>query len=170
MKRSADKKSAKAAYDRERRARLKDEIAAAKRAYYLANKDRENARVATWCEQNKARSLEIKNAWKARNPDAENTPACRERRATYMRTYRQERPEIAQANQRVRRAKVSKATPLWADKEAIKAFYVEARAKGMHVDHVVPLHGRDVCGLHVQNNLQLLPPPENRRKGNRYAG
>lgn len=68
-----------------------------------------------------------------------------------------------------RRAAKLQATPPWADLEEIKNVYLEAQYFGMHVDHIIPLQGKNVCGLHVWDNLQLLSAVENIKKGNRYA-
>lgn len=68
----------------------------------------------------------------------------------------------------------ARATPTWADLDAIEAIYAECRAiskrtgKKHQVDHIVPLRGKEVCGLHVPDNLQILLKSENRSKSNRY--
>lgn len=58
------------------------------------------------------------------------------------------------------------ACPSWVDKEALKNIYDNC-PKGMEVDHIVPLSGKIVSGLHVPWNLQYLTPEENKRKTNK---
>lgn len=73
-----------------------------------------------------------------------------------------------------RRSWIKRATPPWLTPDqarAIRQFYVDAAAlsKGRgiwHVDHIVPLRGDKVCGLHVPWNLQVLRAVDNRRKRN----
>jgi hypothetical protein len=67
-----------------------------------------------------------------------------------------------------RRAAKLKATPPWADLDAIRAVYEEAAALGLEVDHIEPLQGKSVCGLHVPWNLQLLTKEANCRKSNKF--
>lgn len=66
------------------------------------------------------------------------------------------------------RARKLNALPAWADLDAIEKLYKEAVAKGMHVDHIYPLRGAKVCGLHVLANLCILTKSENLRKGNKF--
>jgi hypothetical protein len=56
-------------------------------------------------------------------------------------------------------------TPSWANHTDISSFYANC-PKGYHVDHIIPLHGKYVCGLHVLDNLQYLPIQENLQKNN----
>lgn len=59
-------------------------------------------------------------------------------------------------------------TPAWADKKAITNFYME-RPEGYEVDHIIPLQGDFVSGLHILENLQYLPAEENHRKNKFYT-
>lgn len=57
--------------------------------------------------------------------------------------------------------------PSWANMDKLREIYVN-RPEGHHVDHIIPLRGKFVCGLHVENNLQYLPAKENMIKHNTY--
>jgi len=66
-----------------------------------------------------------------------------------------------------KRAVKMRAMPKWANQERIKDIYKNC-PKGWHVDHIVPLQGKNVCGLHVENNLQYLTAKENCGKKNKF--
>lgn len=59
-------------------------------------------------------------------------------------------------------------TPPWAVLELIELIYAECPT-GYEVDHVVPLRGRNVSGLHVHYNLQYLPEQLNKIKSNKFS-
>lgn len=59
-------------------------------------------------------------------------------------------------------------TPKWANLEEIKRIYSKC-PEGYHVDHILPLNGELVSGLHVENNLQYLTAKQNLSKGNRAS-
>lgn len=65
------------------------------------------------------------------------------------------------------RAAKLKQTPSWANEAEILEFYKNC-PEGYHVDHIVPLQGDCVSGLHVKQNLQYLLAKDNLSKGNRY--
>lgn len=65
-----------------------------------------------------------------------------------------------------RKQRLRQATPRWVDKKDLIAFY-KNRPEGHHVDHIVPINGKEVSGLHVLWNLQYLPASENMSKGRR---
>ena len=74
------------------------------------------------------------------------------------------------AKTNLRRARMINATPKWItdkDKKEMQKIY-KSCPKGYHVDHIVPLRGKNVCGLHVPNNLRVVPAYVNMSKGNRF--
>ena len=66
-----------------------------------------------------------------------------------------------------RRAAKLKRTPNWADLTKIKEIYKRC-PEGHHVDHIIPLQGKLVSGLHTESNLQYLTASDNCRKSNFY--
>jgi hypothetical protein len=127
---------------------LNKEVRAARAAaYHAANRERLNAK-----KRNKCRIKENARcaAWRK-----ENVAHSRKRAAD-------------------RKAAKLQRTPSWARSQLIAAYYKEAKRLEeltgiqFHVDHIIPLQGGLVSGLHVENNLQLLPAHENLSKGNKY--
>jgi hypothetical protein len=65
-----------------------------------------------------------------------------------------------------RKSRVKQATPKWVSLNEIRTIYAN-RPDGFHVDHIIPINGQIVSGLHVPWNLQYLPATENMSKGRR---
>lgn len=109
-----------------------------------------------------------RKAWRERNPEKVKEARLRHssKGAEYSRTYyeKHKSDRIRYINAH-RKPRVAAATPAWADKKAIRLFYINC-PEGHHVDHIFPLHGKTVSGLHVMENLQYLPATENLRKSN----
>jgi len=68
----------------------------------------------------------------------------------------------------LRRAILKRAVPMWASLECIKDIFKKAKDQCLSVDHMVPLNSKLVCGLHCEDNMQLLTRSENSSKNNRY--
>lgn len=100
----------------------------------------------------------------------------REGYLAYLKAYRAKNKAFRTANQIARQAAKIKRTPPWLTslhKEQIKIFYKAASdltkefGIRMDVDHIIPLQGKNVSGLHVPWNLQVISHIDNMAKGNR---
>ena len=127
------------------RERTKEQRRAWQRKYEAESRDKEKAREASrkWRQLHGA---DYRRKWAAENPGKGGMYAAR------------------------RRARKFYATPAWltdADIREVELIYEVAARDGLDVDHIVPLQGKTVCGLHVPWNLQLLTPNANKTKANR---
>jgi len=134
--------------------------AAARPKHVWKGRDRENSRRLSreHYERNREQYLARIASWQQENPER--------RRATTAKWAR-DNPKKILASVRKRQAAKIQRTPAWADIRAIERFYMNC-PPGHQVDHVIPLRGDLVSGLHVLNNLQYLPKIENAKKGNQF--
>lgn len=88
-------------------------------------------------------------------------------RSRWLRWYHKNKTKH-NARSKVRAAMLLQRLPAWADIKAIELFY-ENRPEGHHVDHIIPLRGKTVSGLHVLENLQYLPAYDNMSKNNNFV-
>lgn len=101
------------------------------------------------------------------NPKCTRDGKAKERQIKYRKAWLEENWDGQMAYRAARKARVKQATPPWADLAAIQDFYLKC-PEGYHVDHDYPLFGKDICGLHVIENLKYLPALENLKKGNKF--
>ena len=118
---------------------------------------------AAYKERNKERVLEADRA----RYNATKEGKRDRMREQYKKTYQRHKSSFITAV-RIRRGHMVHRTPAWSQKEAIRLFYNNC-PQGYEVDHIIPLQGKLVSGLHVLENLQYLPMAENRSKGNHYV-
>ena len=113
--------------------------------------------------ERKSENIKRLKLWLKNNPER----ALLARQECTKRYYEQNPHKVIATNARRRAAKLN-ATMKWGQ-AGIEEIYEEAREEGMHVDHIVPLRGELVSGLHVRHNLQLLTASQNASKGNRCS-
>lgn len=123
-------------------------------------------------------NIEGKN-WYKNNPDKAKlyNKNWRKNNPEKVKLWIKNNPDKVNAKSTKRRALKLKATPSWLTKQdyiEIEDIYYQAieyerlLGKKFHVDHIIPLQGNNVCGLHVPWNLQVLTAKENLEKGNSY--
>jgi len=127
-----------------------EKIRAINAAYYKRHADRLNAKSIVW---NNANPDKVKSNGKA---------------------YRKTHPEKRNADAAKAHALKLQRIPAWANLDKINEWY-EAAAfatnvfeTSIEVDHIIPLNGKRVSGLHVDYNMQLLTRKANQQKNNKF--
>jgi 5-methylcytosine-specific restriction endonuclease McrA len=132
------------------------------------NKPETKARISEWHKNNADRVRASRRKWAEANKDKATENSKR---------YAKENPGWKAAHCAKRRSCKLKALPAWLTQEEldkIEGFYQKAKRlfkeTGIphHVDHIIPLQGKYVSGLHVPWNLQILTASENSKKSNKY--
>lgn len=141
--------------------------------YHKRNADRINAKTRSWYQANKTRHRAVGDAYRARHEArlakiaADHYAANKEIFAERRRAWVRSNPKMMGFYSRSYQAACLQRTPPWAKMDAIKEFYVST-APGYTVDHIIPLRGKLVSGLHVESNLQYLTHSDNSRKCNKF--
>jgi hypothetical protein len=170
------------------------------RNWFKANSEKERERSKEWRRRNLEKSREASNRWKRENPGRnketkrkwreENLERNRESKRKWCernfekvkennRNWRQKNSDRKNFYTAKRHSKKLQRTPKWLTEgdwiEINWAYQTAAgRSEGIgseyNVDHIIPLQGKNVSGLHVPWNMQILSVSENSKKRNKFDG
>lgn len=136
------------------------------------------------CKRHRDREYVKKHREEARKRASEwfsankHDPVFMERFKENQKRYQSKIKHKHAATQAKRRASKLLATPKWLSEAQLKDIQTEyalrdwcSKVMGIefHVDHIVPLKGEEVCGLHVPWNLRVIPAKVNLTKGNKHV-
>lgn len=154
-----------------RRVLKEQELKEKSRDYYIRNREKIKSKAKIYRENNPNKIKEYMKNYVSRNKDY-----LSEYISKYVKVHRTTKPHLYAAKDARRRASKLNATPPWLTKqdfEQIKELYEITKAfklytgEEYHVDHIIPLQGENVCGLHVPWNLQVISAKENLSKHNK---
>lgn len=135
--------------------------------YYAKNRDAVKAKVKSRTE---AMDQLILSRYQS-----EYSKLNRDQKNENNRRYQKRYPERNREKSMQRYADKNKRTPVWVDKSEVAKVYelaqfiTEESGQMYHVDHVIPLKGSAVSGLHVHTNMQVIPADMNLRKSNSFC-
>lgn len=165
----AENKEAARAIQKKSDAKHKADRMAARRAWRAKNAVRETARTRKWVEENPEKAAAAFKKYKDANRDKLRAAS----RAWYAKNSTGAKQHATE-----RKAYIKRATPKWVGpderwlmRQAYELAAIRTKAFGFawHVDHVVPLRGKRVCGLHVPQNLRVIPGAENQTKHAKWS-
>lgn len=150
--------------------------------FYVKNTEKVKQKVQNYRDNNKHKIKELSKKYRENNReilkqkkliDYEKNKEVR--RLEKLESMRKTLPKVLARNKK-RQLELTKRTPKWLTKEdfkCIELLYVYANKMRnkydmeFHVDHIIPLNGKLVSGLHVPWNLRVIPQKDNLSKGNR---
>ena len=170
-------------YLREWRAKNPEKQAANCKRYDEKNRDKRNAYAKQYRKDNPEKIKALLQSWVKANPEKmkgymqKASKAWHELNPDYQSNFYKANKERYVAARARRRAAQESATPTWLtaiDKAMIQEMYDVSEARYIqtgikhHVDHIVPINGKGVAGMHVPWNLQVITAHENLSKGWRF--
>lgn len=95
------------------------------------------------------------------------SPEDKEKRKEVSNVWKKKNKRKILANVTARKKHIKKATPIWCNKKELETIYANCPIN-FQVDHIIPIKGKNICGLHVPWNLQYLDNESNLKKSNSF--